>query len=273
MQFLFLGTGTSAGIPAIACDCPTCTSTDPRDNRTRTGAAVAWTDPEGRDRVVLLDATPDLRSQALRHDLRRCDAVIFTHNHVDHIFGMDEIRRFNAVMRAPIDIYAEPHTMEALQRVYQHVFDAARNVNESFVATVLPAALEPARPIDLFGMRFTPLRLMHGRLPILGFRIEPAPNAGLPTADWAPLAYCTDVSTIPPETWPHLEGLNTLVLDALRWRHHPTHMNIDQAVEAAQQAGAKQTYFVHIAHQVRHADAEARLPERIALAHDGLILE
>lgn len=270
MRFLFLGTGTSAGIPVIACDCAACTSEDPRDRRLRTGAAVVWKDPDGRERVVLLDATPDLRVQALRHNLRRCDAILFTHNHVDHMFGLDEVRRFNAVMQAPIPVYAEPQTMDALQRVYQHIFEAAANVNQSFVATLLPATLEPGAPVELFGLRFTPLRFMHGRLPVLGFRIESA-SPSL-SASWLPLVYATDVSAIPAETWRRLDGLSTLVLDALRWKHHPTHLTIDQAVGVAERVKAGRTWFVHMAHQVKHAETDEKLPEGMRLAYDGLEL-
>lgn len=280
MRFLFLGTGTSGGIPIIACDCAACTSDDPRDRRTRTGAAVLWTDAAGRDRVVLIDTTPDLREQALRHNLRRCDAIFFTHNHVDHIFGLDEVRRFNVVMErapgggfSPIGVYAEPHTMDSLRRVYKHIFDQHENVNKSFVATLEPRTLAPGEPVDIHGLRFTPLRLMHGALPIVGFRIEPTPGGGLGgAADWLPMAYCTDVSEIPAETWPSLAGLSTLVLDALRWKPHPTHLTIDQAVETAGRIGAARTWFVHIAHQVTHADGEARTPEGVSLAWDGLTL-
>lgn len=270
MRFIFLGTGTSAGIPAIGCDCETCTSDDPRDRRERTGACVHWIDPTGRERLVLIDTTPDLRAQALRHRLRRCDAILFTHNHVDHIFGLDEVRRFNAVMRAPIDIYAEQHTMEALRRVYMHVFDQANNVNKSFVATLIPHRIDPGEPIDLWGLRFTPLRLHHGRLPIVGFRIDAID--GRVEADWLPLAWCTDVSSIPPETYPRLEGLSSLVLDCLRWRHHPTHLTVEQSVNVAGEIGAAQTWFVHMAHQVKHAETQERLPEGMSLAWDDLIL-
>ena len=270
MRFLFLGTGTSAGIPVIACDCPACASTDPHDTRTRTGAAVTWTDPTGRERVVLLDSTPDLRAQALRHDLRRCDAILFTHHHVDHIFGLDEVRRFNAVMGEPIDIFADRHTMDALRRVYRHVFDASSNVNKSFVATLLPREVLPFQPIDLPGLRFTPIPFLHGKLPILGYRIDPI-GPGM-SAPWLPLAYCTDVSAVPPETWPHLAGVRTLVLDALRKRHHPTHLTIDQAVQIAARVGAEQTYFVHMGHEVVHAEVDAELPAGVNLAYDGLEL-
>lgn len=273
MRFTFLGTGTSAGIPVIACDCETCTSDDPRDRRLRTGACLRWVDPEGAERVVLIDTTPDLRQQALALDLQRCDAVLFTHNHVDHVFGLDEIRRFNAVMQAPIDIYAEQHTLEALRRVYAHVFDPEKNVNKSFVARLIAHQIGPGEPVDLWGLRFTPIRLLHGRLPILGFRIEPTPGGGLAPAPWMTMAYCTDVSSVPPETWSQLEDLETLVLDCLRWRHHPTHLTVDQAIEVADQIAAGQTWFVHMAHQVKHAEAQAKMPDGLSLAWDGLTLE
>jgi phosphoribosyl 1,2-cyclic phosphate phosphodiesterase len=271
MRFMFLGTGTSAGIPAIACDCSVCTSTDPKDQRLRTAAAVQFTDHGGEPRTILIDASPDLRQQALRAKLTRCDAVLFTHNHVDHTFGLDEVRRFNAVMHRPIDIYAEPHTLEHLRRVYKHIFDRQNNVNDSFVATLVQHRLAPAEPLTLYGMRFTPLRLLHGKLPILGFRIEP--EAGAAPNSPFPLAYCTDVSGIPPETWRHLQGLKTLVLDALRDRRHPTHLTLSDAVNIADRVGAAQTYFIHMTHDLGHAETMARLPERMALAYDGLVLE
>lgn len=274
MRFLFLGTGTSAGVPAIGCQCAVCTSADPRDRRLRTGAAVQFTDPGGMERTILLDAGPDLRQQALRHSLTRCDAILFTHNHVDHTFGLDEVRRFNAVMKAPIDIYAEEHTLDHLRRIYKHIFDAKRNVNDSFVATLIAHPIVPEKPIDLHGLRITPIRLLHGHLPILGFRIDASPtlplghSASLPL----PLAYCTDVSAIPPESWKLLAGVNTLVLDALRHRHHPTHFTLDQAVRAAEQVGAQSTYFVHMAHDLPHRETDESLPEGMHLAHDGLVL-
>ncbi len=269
LRFLFLGTGTSGGIPVIACDCAACTSSDPRDRRTRQGAAVLWKDRGGVERCVLIDTTPDLRQQALRHDLRRCDAIFFTHSHVDHIFGLDEVRRFNAVMKAPIDIYADMHTMESLQRVYRHIFDKQSNVNDSFVATLAAKRLEVGVGVEVHGVRFTPIRLLHGKMPILGFRIE-AEDGG--SGSPLPLAYCTDTSGIPTETWGELEGLDTLVLDGLRQRHHPTHFTIDRAVEHALEVGARRTWLVHIAHEVVHAEVDPTLPEGIGLAYDGLML-
>lgn len=271
MRFVFLGTGTSSGVPAIACDCAVCTSTDPRDQRLRSGAAVQWVDPGGVERTVLLDATPDLRQQALRAGLRRCDAVLFTHNHVDHTFGLDELRRFNAVQNAPIDIYAEPHTMEHLRCVYRHIFEARNNVNDSFVASLITHEIDADRSIDLHGLRFTPIRLLHGRLPVLGFRIESARSEGVGSP--FPLAYCTDVSAIPPESWARLRGLKTLVLDALRHRKHPTHFTVEEAVNAAANIGADRTWFIHMSHDLSHAETDPTLPDGMRLAYDGLVLE
>ncbi len=269
-QFVFLGTGTSGGIPIIACDCDTCTSEDPRDTRTRSGAAIRWTDPAGKPRLALIDTTPDLRMQALRHNLRRCDAILYTHNHVDHTFGLDEVRRFNAVMNAPIDIYADAHTMGFLRSAFRHIFEREQNVNRSFVATLIPNLIDPARPIVIHGMRFTPIPMLHGKLPVLGFRVEPD-RRGMDDPVF-PLAYCTDVSAVPPGSWRLLEGLSTLVLDGLRFRHHPTHLTIDQAIGIAQQVGAAQTWLTHIAHEVRHADTDEQLPPGVRLSYDGLTL-
>jgi phosphoribosyl 1,2-cyclic phosphate phosphodiesterase len=276
VRFILLGSGTSGGVPVIACDCASCTSADPHDSRTRQGACIQWVDPSGIARTVLIDTTPDLRAQALRHDLRRCDAILYTHNHVDHIFGLDEVRRFNIVMKGPIDIYAERSTLDSLHRVYRHIFDKAANINDSFVATLIATEIHAEQPVDLFGMRFTPIRLLHGRQPILGFRIDPISDSPVGRASSPspplPLAYCTDVSAIPTETWHYLSGLDTLFLDGLRHKKHPTHFSLDQAVAAAAEIGARQTYFVHIAHEILHERDDALLPEGMHLGFDGLTL-
>ncbi|MCH8342846.1 MAG: MBL fold metallo-hydrolase [Planctomycetes bacterium] len=275
LQCIILGSGTSAGVPVIGCECEVCRSTDPRDRRSRPAACVQFRDPLGRQRVILIDTSPDLRDQALRHKLRRCDAIVYTHNHVDHTFGLDEVRRFNALMKAPIDVYAEPHTLQYLGRVYQHIFAREKNVNDSFVATLIPHVVEPDRPLDLYGLRWTPLRLLHGRLPILGYRIDALDDRGGVAESQPgplPLAYCTDVSAIPPQTWPKLHELNTLILDMLRYRKHPTHLTVNDAINTAQRIGARQTYFTHMTHEIRHAQLDAELPDRMALSYDGLIL-
>ncbi len=270
MRFTFLGTGTSSGVPAIGCSCAVCRSDDPCDHRLRTSACLRFIDPQGTQRTILIDAGPDLRQQALAADLDRLDAILLTHNHVDHTWGLDEVRRFNVVMDAPIDIYADAHTTEGIRRVFAHIFDKASNVQKSFVATLIPHRIEPGAAFDLFGLRVTPLHLLHGRLPVLGFRFDATHERT--RSEILPLAYCTDVSAIPPETWPQLSGLNTLVLDALRRRHHPTHLTLDRAVDIAAETGAVRTWFVHMSHDMPHAQTNADLPEGMALAHDGLTL-
>lgn len=271
MKFVFLGTGTSSGVPAIGCHCAVCSSPDPRDQRLRTSAAIHLTDPSGNPRTILIDAGPDLRQQCLRFGIQRVDAILFTHNHVDHTFGLDEVRRFNALQKTPIDIYADDHTLTFLRRVYQHIFDTDRNVNQSFVATLSPRRITPLQPFDLYGLRITPIPFMHGRLPVLGYRFEHAADTSSPSP-LLPLAYCTDLSAVPNESWPLLAGLNTLVLDALRHRHHPTHFTIDQATDLALNVRAASTWFIHMSHDTSHQDLDASLPEGISPAYDGLTL-
>ncbi len=266
IELVFLGTGTSAGVPMIGCRCEVCSSDDPRDQRSRPSALVRYpntTSNEPAVRQLLIDTAPELRQQALRHQLDRLDAVLFTHAHADHLLGIDDLRRFNAVMNTPLDIFAEPRVIERLRAMFVYIFDPHKNVNQSFVARLIPHPLEPGRTIDLFGAAWTPLRLMHGRLPILGFRIEFEGHA---------IAYCTDVSSIPPETYPLLTDLDVLVIDALRYRHHPTHLTIDQAIRQTEMIRPKQAFFTHIAHDVRHAELETRLPPGIQLAYDGLTI-
>lgn len=270
MRFTFLGTGTSAGIPAIGCDCAVCTSTDPKDNRLRTSGAIQFIDATGAERVVLLDAGPDLRQQALRFRVPRVDAILFTHNHVDHTFGLDEVRRFNVVQKTPIDVYADAHTMEHLRRVYKHIFEKDHNVNDSFVATLIAHQITSGQTLEPFGLRVRAIRLLHGKLPMLGYRVEALPGVG---SSVFPLAYCTDVSAVPTETWRDLVGVKTLVLDALRKRHHPTHLTLDQAIRIAEQVNSDRTYFVHMAHDLGHADTQAELPKGMFLAWDGLVLQ
>ena len=275
VEFIFLGTGTSSGVPVIGCSCPTCTSTDPRDHRLRCGAAIRFTDPAGQPRTILIDVPPDHREQSLRHGLNRCDGLFVTHAHVDHVYGLDEVRRYNALMRAPIGVHAEPEVTEALHRIFQHIYARQNNRNDSFVADLFDVALEPLRPVFLHGLRFTPVRLLHGRLPILGFRIDAVDSAGMPLEDQPdplPLAWCTDVSSVPPESWEPLRGLRTLVLDMLRDRAHPTHMTFDESVSVAETLDSARTFFIHMSHDSTHQELLERMPPGMAPAWDGLIL-
>lgn len=271
LELLFLGTGTSAGIPMIACDCDVCTSSDPRDQRNRPSVLVSYPDtvnaatshnfPPDGIRRLLIDTSPELRQQALAFNVNRVDGVLYTHAHADHVFGLDDLRRFNAAMDAAIDIYAEESTLATLRKMFQYIFEAHTNINKTFIATLLANHIDAGVPLQLYGARWLPVRLMHGRLPILGFRVD---------YQGASLAYCTDVSTIPPESYEVLAGLDVLVIDALRFRHHPTHQTIEQALRVAEQLAPKQTFFTHLAHDVKHADVEPTLPAGVRLSYDGL---
>ncbi|MCH2135354.1 MAG: MBL fold metallo-hydrolase [Phycisphaerales bacterium] len=263
-----LGSGTSAGVPAIGCSCDVCTSDDPRNTRLRTAAAICWEDPDGVDRVLLIDAGPDLRQQVLRAGIDRCDGVLVTHNHVDHVFGLDELRRFNAVQKARLDVWAEARVQTHLRRVFGHIFEPESNINPSFVARLDLQPLEPGVPIERWGLKITPIRLMHGALPILGFRFEAADGR---SEGPLPLAWCTDVSSVPDVSMDALSGLRTLFLDMLRERPHETHLHLDAATALAEHIGAGQTWFVHMGHEVDHATVEADLPSGMGLAWDGLI--
>ncbi|MCE2884256.1 MAG: MBL fold metallo-hydrolase [Planctomycetaceae bacterium] len=275
MRFLLLGTGTSAGIPVIGCDCEVCTSDDPRDRRTRSGAAISFVDAEGRERLFLLDCGPDHREHSIRHRFKRVDGILFTHDHVDHTFGLDDVRRYNALMKSPIEVFADARTREFLERVYRHIFRRHENVNDSFVADLFVRTISPGDAIDRHGLRFTVFEVLHGRLPVLAFRVEALDAAGRVAAVQPgplPLAYCTDLSAMPPAAWPRLSGLRTLVLDMLRYRAHPTHLTVDEAVAIAARTAASRTVFVHMTHDIRHATLAPELPAGMELGYDGLVL-
>lgn len=271
LEMTFLGTGTSAGIPMIGCDCAVCTSTDPRDRRDRASVFVRYPrestkhqDQEPSDCTVLIDASPDLRMQAIRHRLDWLDALLITHAHADHVLGIDDLRRFNAAMGdRPLDVYAETSVFQALAQMFSYIFQPHRNVNKTFIAKLLALPIQPGTPLQLGPATWMPVRLMHGRLPILGFRVDYAGRA---------IAYCTDCSTVPPDTIAQLQGLDVLVLDGLRERHHPTHMTLDRACHFAQQIAADQTYLTHFSHEHSHQELAERLPDGIAPAYDGLVI-
>jgi phosphoribosyl 1,2-cyclic phosphate phosphodiesterase len=264
-ELTLLGTGTSSGVPVIGCRCPTCVSDDPRDARLRTGAMLRFTDAAGEPRVILIDVPPDHRQQSLRAGIERCDAILVTHGHVDHIFGLDEVRRYNALMRRSIPVYADSATWAQLERVYRHIFSRHENANDSFVADLAKHRVQHGTRVDLHGVAATAFTLMHGREPVLGWRLD-APDPIFP------VAYCTDVSRIPDESRPLLQGVRTLVLDMLRPRPHPTHFNSEQAMAAAREIGAARTIFVHLAHDIRHAEFEPTLPAGMELGFDGMTI-
>lgn len=252
LRVTILGSGTSHGVPMIACDCPVCTSNDPRDRRTRSSILMSI-----GERNILVDTSPELRMQCLANNVRRVDAVLFTHNHADHVVGLDDLRRFNHLQGAAITCYGDAHTVGALQRMFPYAFD---HVSQYASAKPQLHLATIDGPFELFGARIVPVPLLHGAWPVLGFRV-------------GRFAYCTDVSHIPDASWPLLERLDVLVLDGLRHRPHPTHFTLEQAVEAARRIGAGQTLFTHIAHELPHAATNAALPPGMALAYDGQIIE
>jgi phosphoribosyl 1,2-cyclic phosphate phosphodiesterase len=236
---------------------------------------LEFKDPTGIHRVILIDCPPDHREHALRHRIRRVDAILFTHSHVDHVFGLDDARLYNVTMKAPINLYAERTVIDELTRIYDHIFRPHRNVNKSFVADVVTVAVEPGRKVHLFGIDATPVRLLHGALPILGWRFDAAvgtlsAHSAAGTHAALPIAYCTDVSAIPPESWSVLAELDILVLDMLRERKHPTHFSLNESLDVAAQLAARRTIFTHMTHDVRHAELSDRLPAGVELGFDGM---
>ena len=250
VEVTILGSGTSHGVPMIGCDCAVCTSDDPRDKRTRPSIFVR----RGAARI-LVDTSPELRLQCLANKIDAVDAVLFTHHHADHVAGLDDLRRFNWLMKKPMPCYGSERTLEALRRMFAYAFDAADDSPHSRPELELHTI--DHEPFGVSDEQVVPIPLMHGPLPILGFR-------------FGNFAYCTDCSVIPESSWPLLHDLEVLVLDALRITPHATHFNLEQAVEMAQRIGAKRTFFTHMAHQIKHADTNRTLPDGMALAYDGL---
>ena len=252
MRITFLGTGTSHGVPMIGCDCSTCRSQDPRDTRLRPSIFI-----ESEGASVLVDAGPDLRAQALRHDIRRVDAILFTHGHADHILGLDDVRRFNGLMQRDMPCYGDEQTLTDIRRTFHYVFDPATPKGGGLPALTLMAM---AGEVGIGDLRITPVPLWHGSRPILGFRASG-------------FAYLTDCNRLDDAAWPLLADLDVLVLDALRIRPHPTHFSLDEAVEVAGKIGAARTFFTHMCHDLPHEPTNARLPHGMALAYDGLVLD
>jgi phosphoribosyl 1,2-cyclic phosphate phosphodiesterase len=252
VKVTFLGTGTSQGVPMIGCDCQTCQSADRRDTRLRPSILV-----EAAGNTILVDAGPDLRTQALAHRIARVDAIVFTHGHADHILGLDDVRRFNQMARRPMPCYGDARTLDDVRKTFGYVFDPATPRGGGLPQLEL---FTIAGPFCLGATEVVPVPLWHGSRPILGLR-------------FGRVAYLTDCNRIPDESWPLLEGLDVLVLDALRQRPHPTHFSISEAVAAAARIGARRTFFTHMCHDLGHEATCAGLPEGMTLAYDGLIVE
>jgi phosphoribosyl 1,2-cyclic phosphate phosphodiesterase len=251
-QMIVLGTGTSVGVPMIGCGCEVCRSSNPRNQRTRCSVVVGLA--EGN---LLIDTSPDLRQQLLREQIGLVHAVAYTHEHADHIFGLDDLRIMQFALGGPVPLYCEPAVEDRIRKSYDYAFESPADLHAGAVPqlTFRRIGLEP---FNVLGAQVTPIRLKHGhRFDVLGFRI-------------GNIAYCTDVNAIPPESLKLLQGLDVLLLDALRPRGHATHFSLEQAVEIARSLAPRQTYFTHMSHELEHEATNAALPTGMALAYDGL---
>lgn len=251
VSLTILGSGTSFGVPMVDCDCPVCRSGDPRDRRSRPSAVFRF-----GERAVLVDAAPELRLQCVACGLRAVDAVLFTHHHADHIAGLDDVRQFTWRRRGTIDVYGSAATLAHLRRAFAYCFDDDPHY-PSYKPALRP--IEIRGSFEIAGRRIVPVPYDHGALPVLGFRV-------------GGIAYCTDCNAMPDESRELLRGLNVLVLGAPRRRPHPTHFNLEQAIQEARQIGAGRTYFTHLGHDFPHAATNAELPGGMALAYDGLVI-
>ena len=269
MRITVLGSGTSHGIPMIGCRCPVCTSSDPRNRRMRTSAAVHLREsPRESEKTLLIDTTPDLRLQALACGIERVDAVCYTHSHTDHIMGFDELRRFAEMQGECLPLYAPPETLGRLQTVFHYALTDA-----GFGTFGIPLVRWHAwtEPVDLWGHRLTPVWLNHGVWPATGIRID--------SPDGTSLAWCPDCCGAPAESVKKLQSLDVLFLDALRHKPYPTHFTVAESVEFIRLLRPRQAYLVHMTHDLDHAQTEASLPSLpevpggIHLAYDGLTLE
>ena len=253
MKITFLGTGTSQGIPIIGCECPVCISENRKDNRLRTSAWV-----ETGDVSIVIDSGPDFRYQMLRANVRHLDAIIFTHGHKDHIAGLDDIRAYNFIHGKPVDIYATEETQETIRREFSYIFN---NASYPGIPQIIMNTIDPYTPFEVKGVTVTPIRLLHYKMEVLGFRI-------------GDFTYITDANFIEPEDLAKANGSKALVLNALRHEPHISHYTLAEAMDVARTVQTGDTYFTHISHQLGlHDVVDADLPEGMHLAYDGLVLE
>lgn len=251
MKVTFLGTGTSQGIPVIGCDCAVCQSADARDKRLRVSILIET----GKENIVI-DSGPDFRYQMLRAGVRDLDAIVFTHEHKDHVAGLDDIRPFNYLRHRVIDIYANLRVQEALKREFSYIFSDLKyfGIPQINLHTI------DRQPFLVGTTTFTPIEVLHYKLPVLGYRIKD-------------FTYITDAKTISEESLEKIKGSKVLVVNALQKSEHISHLTFDEAIAFAEKAGAEMTYFTHMSHNLgKHADVAQELPANIRLAYDGLAI-
>ncbi len=247
-----LGSGTSHGVPMIGCTCAVCSSADPRDRRSRPSIHI---NVEGGP-SILVDTSTDLRQQVFANHVSRVDAILFTHSHADHVMGLDDVRRFNVMQGGAIAAYADRRTATDLRQTFSYIFNPSSEKGGGVPQIELTTI---AGPFNVGTASIQPVPLFHGGRPILGYRL-------------GSFAYLTDCSRLPDEAWPLLEGLDVLVLDALRHRPHPTHFTVAEALAVVQRLKPRQTYLTHICHDLPHAATNASLPAGVELAYDGLVV-
>ncbi|WP_390621267.1 MBL fold metallo-hydrolase [Planctopirus ephydatiae] len=251
-SMILLGTGTSHGVPIIGCHCPICLSENPKNHRTRSGVAVEA--PEG---LFLIDTSPELRIQLIREKIDLVHAAIYTHSHADHIFGLDDLRLFGYRLNRPIPLYCEEIVEQQLRAAFSYAFVPPPPDLHMGAVPMLKFERLSLEPFQLLGLNILPIRLMHGKLPVLGFRI-------------GNVAFCTDVSFIPEESLERLMGLDVLIIDALRDTPHATHFGIPQALEIIQLTQPKRAFLTHVSHHLDYETTNKRLPPHVELAYDGL---
>ncbi len=254
-ELIFLGTGTSMGVPTLGCTCDVCRSTDPRNNRLRSSVAVRF-----GGRLVLIDTGQDFRTQALRAGINRVDAVLYTHGHADHVLGFDDLRPLTFGRPGNLPLYADEPTAAIIERIFDYTFRKQDRYPTSARVDLHRLSTEPGISVSLFGACFERIPVLHGRHTIAGYRFGSA-------------AYLTDMSGIPEASFDRLRGLDIVILDALRHEPHPSHSHLSNSVALARRIGAKQTYFTHISHDLEHAATEESLPPGIHMAYDGLRLD
>lgn len=251
MKITFLGTGTSQGIPVIACDCAICTSNDTRDKRLRASILI-----EHKNKVIVIDSGPDFRYQMLRAKVKHLDAIVFTHEHKDHVAGMDDIRAFNHKQQSEIDIYAHERVQDALKREFSYIFS---HIKYPGVPLVHLHEISN-RPFNIGEIELLPIEVMHFKLPVFGFRIND-------------FTYITDAKTVSEEEKSKIKGTKVMVINALQKEKHISHFTLDEAVIFAKEIGAEKTYFTHLSHKMdKHDIVSKELPEGIEIAYDGLVL-
>jgi phosphoribosyl 1,2-cyclic phosphate phosphodiesterase len=256
VRLVFLGTGTSFGIPQIGCRCPVCTSADPRDKRNRSGVVV-----QENGSTILVDTPPELRLALLGAGIGAVDAVLYTHDHADHTHGIDDLRALSGRHRGTIPIYGPADALERMRAKFDYIFDPlARPIPGSSRPDVRLHVLEPGVEVEVAGIKVLPLKFDHGPSEVFGYR-------------FGRLAYLTDVKAVPARQRAALRGVEVLVLNALFRRPHPTHLSVEEAVEAARAIGAARTYLTHLTHETGHAALLAELPAGITPAYDSLVVD